>query len=263
MANEEIVTINNKENLDKLLAPMFQIMNEKNIIYGVRVLCENSKLYICFDKVGLSEFNKDILEKISVIYSETIFYSDNSISPNSDRLENWCPDENYDREFHKTERIRKKKMFVLELDLSDTHIILGTTIMLANVMQEQNPMELEINQGLSVIDQDIIEREKHYNAAGCPDKKWINLSVMLNRENPLCSNMYAPQAYSFQINSPVSSDSIILSTLTGYNEKKYYTFCMDKEELDKVIKEFFEKPVNVGDGCKKLTLDDMPKRLLG
>ncbi len=259
MGNEKIVTAKDSEALDKILSPMFQIMNEKNIIYGVRTVCENGKLYICFDKVGLSECNKDILEKISAVYSETLFYSDNSESPNSDRLENWCPDEEYDRQTHKTERIRQKKMFVLELDMSDSYTILGTTIMLANVMQEQNPMNLEVNKDLDVIDQDITDRENHYNASECPDTKWISLTVALNFGNPLYKNPYAPPFGHFELNSPVSTDSVILSTLVGYKEKKYVTFCMEQDELEKVIKEYFEKPVNVGDGSKKLTLNDLPK----
>lgn len=124
----------NDEIIHQILSPMLQILDEKNITKGITVLEENKKLYICFDKDCLSNNNQLILEKISYVYSETIFYSDNKQSPNKDRLEYWCPDEYYDESTHITKKCRNKKMFVLELNTNDKYTILGTSIMLANTL---------------------------------------------------------------------------------------------------------------------------------
>lgn len=230
----------NNEIIHQILSPMMQILNEKNITKGITVLEENKKLYICFDKDYLSNNNQLILEKISYVYSETIFYSNNKQSPNSDRLEYWCPDEYYDESTHITQRCRNKKMFVLELDINDYYTILGTSIMLANTLQEQDPIYLKINENLEILDQDIIERHEHYVSSGYPDLKWINLSIFLNQDNPLRKNSYAPNTCICEINNPISCENIISSVLVGYNEKKYITFCMEKDELEKSIKEYFK-----------------------
>lgn len=142
---ENLIIYDNDETIQKLLLPMIHILNEKNITKGISIVKENGNLYICFNKEYLSETNQLILEKISFVYSETIFYSDNLQSPNRDRLEYWCPDEHYDERTHITERCRKKKLTVLELPLNDHHTIVGTTIMLANALQEQDPLTLEVN----------------------------------------------------------------------------------------------------------------------
>ena len=118
-----------------------------------------------------------ILEKISYVYSETLFYSDNLQTPNADRLEYWCPDEDYDKGTHITERCRNKKMFVLELDSNDEFTILGTSIMLANALEEQDPVHLKVNEDLVVFEADVIERQKHYISSGYPDLRWINLNI--------------------------------------------------------------------------------------
>lgn len=174
-----LLVINNKENfendfdgnkiLDTILSPMFELLDNKNIVKGITTTVENEKLYISFDKDALSPCNQLILEKIAQIYSETIFYSDNVNSPNSDRLEFWCPDPDYNERTHIIERCQNKKLFVLELNLNDTFTILGTTIMLGDILQEQNPVRLKINEELTILDSDMIQREKHYNESGCPD----------------------------------------------------------------------------------------------
>ena len=230
----------NNEIIHKVLSPMMRILDEKNITKGITVLEENKKLYICFDKDCLSNSNQLILEKISYVYSETLFYSDNKQSPNSDRLEYWRPDEYYDESTHITQKCRNKKMFVLELDINDKYTILGTSIMLANTLQEQDPIYLKINENLQILDQEIIERHEHYVSSGYPDLKWINLSIFLNQDNPLRKNSYAPDTCICEINSPISCENIISSVLVGNNEKKYITFCMEKDELEKAIKEYFK-----------------------
>lgn len=229
----------NNEIIHQILSPMMQILDERNITKGITVLEENKKLYICFDKDCLSESNQLILEKISYVYSETLFYSDNKQSPNKDRLEYWCPDEYYDESTHITQRCRNKKMFVLELDINDYYTILGTSIMLANTLQEQDPIYLKINEKLIILDQDMIERHEHYVSSGYPDLKWINLSIFLNQDNPLRKNSYAPNTCICEINNPISCENIISSVLVEYNEKKYITFSMEKDELEKAIKEYF------------------------
>ena len=253
----------NDEMIHEILFPMMQILDEKNITKGITVLEENQKLYICFDKDCLSDNNQLILEKISYVYSETIFYSDNEKSPNSDRLEYWCPDDEYDRRTNIIKRCKNKKTFVLELALNEEFTILGISIMLANALQEQDPIYLKINENSVVLEQDIIERHEHYIASGYPDLKWINLSIFLNQDSPLRKNSYAPDTCICEINSPVFCENIISSTLVGYNEKKYITFCMEKDELEKTIKEYFELKTKNGDEeSESLKLMDIKRILL-
>ena len=49
-------------------------------------------------------------------------------------------------------------MFVLELDSNDESTILGTSIMLANVLEEQDPVHLKVNEDLVVFEAGVIER---------------------------------------------------------------------------------------------------------
>lgn len=256
-----LVSNKNDEMLWKILSSMFQILDEKNITQGITIVIENGKLYICFDKNCLSETNVLILEKISYVYSETLFHSDNKQSPNSDRLEYWCPDEDYDMGTHITERCQNKKMVVLELSLNDQFIIFGTSIMLASTLQEQDPMHLKINEELVVVEEDLIKRQKHYISSGRPDLGWINLRILLNRENSLWENAYAHRMYMCEINSPVLCDNIISTVLMGYNEKVFINFCMEKEDLEKAIKEHFKRQTN-GDEAKNIELNEIQKRLL-
>lgn len=249
---EKLVSVENDNMLKQILSPMFHLLDEKNIIKGINIIKENGKLYICLDRNCLSEGNQLILEKISYVYSETLFYSDNNQSPNNDRLEYWCPDKDYDKRTNITERCRNKKIFVLELDCSDEFTILGTSIMLANALEEQDPLHLKVNKDLTVFEADIIERQKHYISSGYPDLRWINLNISLNKDNPLRENPYAPFINVCEINSPVSCDNMILAILVGYKEKIYKTFCMDREELEKAIREYFERQNKNVDENKKI-----------
>lgn len=254
-----LVYIENYKIMKRILFPMFQLLDEKNITEGVTIAKEGNKLYICFDRGSLSDGNQLILEKISRIYSETLFYSDNKCSPNSDRLEYWCPDEYFDENTHITEKCRNKKMFVLELDISDEFTMLVTSIMLANALQEQDPLGLKINEESTAFDKDIIERHEHYISSLYPDLRWINLTVLLNKDNPLMENPYAPSMSVCEINSPVSCDNIVSSILVGYNEKRYITFSLEKEELARVIKEYFERQV---DDKESIVINEVQRKLL-
>lgn len=77
-----LVVFENDEIIKKTLYPMMQLLDEKNIISGMTIIKENQSIYICFDKNCLSDSNQLILEKISCVYSETFFHSDNKQSPN-------------------------------------------------------------------------------------------------------------------------------------------------------------------------------------
>ena len=46
------------------------------------------------------------------------------------------------------------------------------------------------------------------------------------------------------INGSASGNTIITTIFVGVNEKKYITFNMEKEELEKVIKQYFVKTNN-------------------
>lgn len=258
----DLATEPKNEMLEKILFPMFQLLDEKNIIEGITVSQEKKKLYICFDRDCLSDTNQLILERISYIYIETIFYSNDKYFPNDDRLEYWCPDTDYDKITHITERCHNKKFIVLELDLTDLFTSLGTTIMLANSLQEQDPMHLAFNEESLVLDSNIIERQKHYISAGYPDLRWINLCVSLNKENLLRDNPYSHSLCVSEINALVSCDDIFLTELVGYDKKTYINFCLDKEELASVINNYFEKQNSYIKEVHNITLDVIQKKLL-
>ena len=238
---ENLKCIEDDNMLRKILSPMLQLLDEKNITKGIDIKKENGKVYICLDRNCLSYSNQLILEKISHIYSKNIFYSDDIQSPNNDRLEYWDPFEQYDKKQSIREKCRNKKMFVLELDYSDEFTILGTSIMLANVLEEQDPLDLKINEDLTILEEDIFKRHQHYILSGYPDLRWIYLRISLDKNNPLRENPYASFLSICEINSPVFCDNLILSTIVGYKEKIYKSFCMDKEELEKAIREYFER----------------------
>lgn len=227
------------QRLTESIKPMLDILDKKNVTSGINIIEENNKVYITFDKSYLSETNQVILETISSIYSETLFYSDNQEHPIQDKLELWCPDEEFAETTHIRERCKAKRLFVQVLDISDPLEFVGTTIMLANAIQEQDPLDLDINENLSVIDADINTRHEHYMSAEVKDVNWFNLTVSLNRNNPLCENPYAPFMTMRELNSPVSCDNIISTVLVGFREKKYITFCADEENLKSAIENYF------------------------
>lgn len=109
----------------------------------------------------LSDLNKAILSSISYVYCETLFYSDDFQKPYRDKLEYWCPDEEFEKSTHIIERCQNKKFF-LELDLSDLETLLGTTITLANTLQLQDLLELKIYENLDIISSDIMKMHQNY-----------------------------------------------------------------------------------------------------
>lgn len=259
---KDISDLKENQEIQKLLGPMLYILDKKNITEGINYVSENGKLYICFDKEYLSETNKIILEKISFIYSETIFYSDNSSSPNSDRLEYWCPDDDYDKNYHVTERIKNKKMFVLELDLNNPFNFVGITIMLANSLQEQDPIALKIYEMANVLPSDLLERHQHYLDAEVKDSDWIQLTISLNKDNPLHENWYAPFIGVCEINTPVSCDNMLLAVMVGNHEKRCIEFNMERENLEQAIKSFLEREFDF-DNCNNNNLtEEIQKRLV-
>lgn len=153
-------------------------------------------------------------------------------------------------------------MIVLELDLNVRFTILGTSIMLANAFQEQDPLSLEVNKEEVTFPPEVIERHDHYIASGSPDLRWIYLRISLNKDNPLTDNPYTPFLSVCEINSPVSCDNLILTTLVGFDEKIYVTFDMGKDELEKAIQEYYNKSSNTHEQNEITGLNQTLKRLL-
>ena len=141
-------------------------------------------------------------------------------------------------------------MYVLILPLNDLLTILGTTIQLAECLQEQDPLALKVNANLDIYDEDLISRHDHYLKMGSPDLNWLLLKVYLNKDNSLRNNPYANFLSIIDINTPVKADNIIDTALVGYKYKKYLNFDMSKEELEKTIKEYFAK-INVNEDNNK------------
>ncbi len=217
-----------------------EILDSKNINKGLHKVIENSNIYICFNKDYLSKTNYLILQQISKVYFDIIYYSDNYITPSSDRIEYWCPDEEFDKMYHVTDKCNNKKYIVLELDKEEPLKILGTTIMLANCLQEQDPLELKANERKEILSDDEIERHDKYISDGYPDKEWICINVLLNKDNPIGKNPYAFITGVTEINSPILCDNMFDTIMIGSNKKKYITFNIEKEELIKVIRDYYE-----------------------
>ncbi len=234
------MNLKNKQKFEEILYPMKDILNKKNIA-GVSYVCDGEKLYICFNKEYLSGTNSSILMAISKVYAETLFHSNDNLSPLNDRAIYWCPGEFFDSKEVFNECF-SKKYYILELDINDIFTILGTSIMIANSLLEQDPLSLKCNEEKTVYSEEETSRHDHYISNGCQDKSWISLSIFLNKENPLYDNPYASFISLCEINTPVKCDNMIGAVITGYNEKKYIIFDMSKKELIKNIKSYYQIP---------------------
>lgn len=239
----ELMVIHDNFNLsssdiEHLLKPLLKILDDKNITDCFFYIVENNKLYCCFKQSALSDFNRNILYLISEIYSETIFYSNDTFSPNTDRLENWamCDDPDYLQALYN--KCQNKKLIVFECDINDPLMIMGGTIMLANMFQMQDNLALPVNRDKEIYSADDLARHDRYVEAGCPDLNWVQLTVVLSKNNPLCDNFYAPILKVANINSPIKCDNIIAETFIGYKNKDFITFKLDEEELIKEIEKY-------------------------
>lgn len=242
-----------------LLVPMMHILDSKNITEGIKIVLENDKVYICLEKRWLSEVNKFILFKIAEVYSETMFYSDNSVSPSSDRSEYWNPDGAFP---HVLEECMNKKFYVLELKRNDAFTILGTSIMLANCLQEQDPLQLDVNKDKNIYSLDEIARHDHYEANGCPDHKWLCFTIALDQNNPLRESPYAPFISVVQINTPVKCDNVISAVMVGYDVKTYISFNMDRKDLEETIRNHFNKTSDEPTKEVQEVLGDVKQKML-
>lgn len=240
--NELMVTRNNfylsSSDIEHLLKPLLEILNGKNITDSFFYRIENNKLYCCFKQSALSDFNRKILYLISEIYSETIFYSDDEVSPNTDRLEYWplSEDLNYLQELYN--RCINKRIIVFECDINDSLMIMGGTIMLANMLQIQDPLTIPVNKDKEIYSAEELARHDTYLEAGSPDQNWFQLTVVLSRNNPLRDNFYAPTLKVANINSPIECDNIIAATFVGCENKTFLTFKLDEEDLVTAIEEY-------------------------
>ena len=227
--------------LEHLLQPMFYLLDKKNINNCVTYVVNDDKIYFCFEKNYLSETNIKLLVYISSVYCDNFFYSDDKDEPYKSRIAYWIPDSWYDEHYKVTERCNNKKFVVLELNFNDKFTILGTTIMLANILQEQNPLNISANKNKKIFTSDELERESHYLEAECPDLSWIDLSVILDKNNPLRDNPYANFYKYVCINSPVECDNVISAIVVGTGKKKTLQFNMDNDSLKEEIENFFNK----------------------
>lgn len=240
--NELMVTRNNfylsSSDIEHLLKPLLEILNGKNITDSFFYRIENNKLYCCFKQSALSDFNRKILYLISEIYSETIFYSDDEVSPNTDRLEYWplSEDLNYLQELYN--RCINKRIIVFECDINDSLMIMGGTIMLANMLQIQDPLTIPVNKDKEIYSAEELARHDTYLEAGSPDQNWFQLTVVLSRNNPLRDNFYAPTLKVANINSLIECDNIIAATFVGCENKIFLTFKLDEEDLVTAIEEY-------------------------
>lgn len=222
--------------IEHLLKPLLEILNGKNITDSFFYRIENNKLYCCFKQSALSDFNRKILYLISEIYSETIFYSDDEVSPNTDRLENWAVREDLDYLQKLYNRCINNRIIVFECDINDSLMIMGGTIMLANMFQMQDPLTIPVNKDIYSAEE--LVRHDTYLEAGSPDQSWFQLTVVLSRNNPLRDNFYAPILKVANINSPVECDNIIAATFVGCENKTFLTFKLDEEDLVTAIEEY-------------------------
>lgn len=240
--NEKMVTRDNfnlsSSDIEHLLKPLLEILNGKNITDSFFYRIENNKLYCCFKQSALSDFNRKILYLISEIYSETIFYSDDEVSPNTDRLEYWplSEDLNYLQELYN--KCINKRIIVFECDINDSLMIMGGTIMLANMFQMQDPLTIPVNKNKDIYSAEDLARHDAYLEAGSPDQNWFQLTVVLSRNNPLRDNFYAPILKVANINSFIECDNIIAATFVGCENKIFLTFKLDEEDLVTAIEEY-------------------------
>lgn len=244
--------------VNKLLEPMLKILDTKNIYRGIHTVLAGDELYCIFEQAYLSEPNCVILRKISYVYSNVFFFSDNLDEPSRDRLVYWAP-AGYCDESSLIEEIKKKKAVVLKLNISDYIAVMGTTIMLANALQEQDPLALPSEN--NVYSADELKRHDHYEEQQ-PDTKWMTIAIFLDKENPLRDNPYAPFASICDINSTVACDNVIGTIFAGYKEKTMIVFDCNRSELEEAIIEYYmpsDSSSKIPEDSKKLLLERIIK----
>ncbi len=211
----------NNNEFTELFSPMLEILEKKNINDAVTITYKNGKYYVCFKQKSLSELNQFILMKIAYVYNETLFYSDNEENPREDDSSDyyWSP-EGTNTQLER--KLRNRKYAVLELDMEDKFTILGTSIMIANMLQSQE----------NLVD----------------NKTWINLAIILDKDNPLRENPYASLLSIIDINKPKEENEI------SKWECKFMHFNMDKENLTKVVEEYIKNNDITYENCSIKTL---------
>lgn len=222
--------------LEYLLKPLRDILQEKNIVdcFFYRVL--DNKLYCCFLQEALSSFNKRVLLGISRVYNETFIYCDDFDNPRLGHLENWPPDFDEVRD----RALISKKFVAFEIDINDKLMILGATIMLANIFQMQDPFTIPKNKDKDIYSVEETLGHDKYLANGSPDLSWFLLSVVLDKNNPLHDNEFAPSMVCLTLNSPIACESALGNILIGYEYKTYLTFKLDEEDLVKEINDYIK-----------------------
>lgn len=153
-------------------------------------------------------------------------------------------------------------MFVLELDPSKQFEVVGITIMLANSLQEQDPTVLSIYENVDVLSSDLLRRHQHYLDNDSPDLDWLQLTVSLNKDNPLTENWFAPFIGVCEINTAVLCDNMLLAVMVGTKEKTCINFNIERENLEKVMKDFFDLEVDINEQEKMLSLKEIHRKLL-
>ena len=108
---------NYETKVNKLLEPMLKILNTKNIYRGIHTMLVGDELYCIFEQTYLSESNRVILRKISYVYSNVFFFSDDIDAPSRVCLVYWAP-VGYCDESSLIEEIKKKKAVVLKLNIT-------------------------------------------------------------------------------------------------------------------------------------------------
>lgn len=253
--------VKNAGSLEYMINPMRSILDSKNIINCMSYVIEDDKIFFIFEQDFLSETNKKLLMGVSTVYSNIIFYSNDKEKPRADQYVCWIPEEAFDEKYKVRENCLKKKFYVLELPVDDHFIILGTTIMLANIMQEQDPLALKANEDKDIYTDDEIRRHEHYLKEGCPDHKWLCLNILLDKDNPLNDNMYAPYHSVCEMNSEFAYDNTFDAILFGGPYKKILYFDMNQENLEKVVKEYYTETydMDVDDKIDKIEAETIKK----
>lgn len=183
---------------DKYLQPVLEVLDSKNI-KGVKLLRQNNKIMLIFDKSKLNKTNLPIMNSMTMVYPNDIVCINDQYNPfDYDEIYKNQPTKPnikvrpYDvYAFGEISKRNPKEYFEqypfagIELDTTrlDSIMQLGYFLEFVNALQEQNPLEgenKEVKKGIEVYSADQLRRYEHYTRQGQPDLRTIRLLVEYN-----------------------------------------------------------------------------------
>lgn len=123
--------------------------------------------------------------------------------------------------------------------------MLGTNIILANILQLQDSSELKIYENVDIIESDIMKMHQNFINILQNQPRYINLTVALDDNNSLRENPYTLLTY---VNNITEFGLEFDSTKVDPSiEVQFITFCLNRVNLANAIREYFDLVLKLED----------------